>query len=70
MRGLSVTWKQREKYEKATLAIAGLVFIQAVVVCIFRVPLVVGYTGLFLSVTMASYCNGMKEAFHEEAMKT
>lgn len=69
MKGLA--WiEEREKYSKATLAVAGLVFIQAVIVCIFKIPLAVGYTMLFISVAIASYCNGRIDALHEEAMKT
>ena len=70
MRGLlKVARKERDKYEKATLAVAGLVFIQAVIVCIFRVPLAVGYAGLFISVAIASYCNGKIDASHEMVME-
>ncbi|MCI8636960.1 MAG: hypothetical protein HFJ36_03785 [Clostridia bacterium] len=69
MNGLKVARKEeRNKYEKATLAIAVSIFLQAVIVCIFRVPLVVGYTMLFVSVAIACYCIEAKEASHEEAM--
>ena len=81
--GLKVAWKEeqkvlipimkeikkRDRLSNITIAITWIVFLQTVIVCMCHVPLIVGYTGLFISIAISSYCNGRKDASHEMVME-
>ena len=61
--------KKRDRLSNITIAITWIVFLQTVIVCMCHVPLIVGYTGLFISIAISSYCNGRKDASHERVME-